>query len=57
MRRSDAKYQEQLETALRVERERRLAAERRAEVLEEAAKRAYRFATWGGGVRRDQEAE
>ncbi len=45
MKAPDVKVQ-QLENELRAERERRLAAERRAEVLEEAAKRACRFAVW-----------
>jgi hypothetical protein len=45
--RIDSKYQD-LENELRAERERRLAAERRAAVLEEAAKRAYQLAAWGG---------
>ncbi len=39
----DAKYQA-LENELRAERERRLAAERRAEVLEEATRRPYGLA-------------
>ncbi len=46
-----------LQQALHDERERRSAAERRAELLEESARRAFRLVAWGGGVRRDKEAE